>query len=161
MENETLAPETLARIVDPSRMRVEVATPSGHSLVLDSDPPDGDDGGARPMEMVLAALAGCTAMDVASILRKKRQTPAGYEIAVRGERSETHPRVYTRIVIEHRVSGEVRPEAVRRSVELSATKYCPVSAMLARGVRIEHRYRLAGGPSVLVAVTAPDGTPLA
>ena len=156
MENELLA-----RVVDPSRMRVEVATPSGHSLVLDSDPPDGDDAGARPMEMVLAALAGCTAMDVASILRKKRQTATAYDVAVRGERSETHPRVYTTIVIEHRVSGEVRPEAIRRSVELSATKYCPVSAMLARGVSIEHRYRLAGGPSVLVAVTDPDGARVA
>jgi putative redox protein len=156
MENEMVA-----RVADPSRMRVEMTTPSGHPLVLDGGPPDGDDGGARPMEMVLAALAGCTAMDVASILRKKRQTAAGYEIAVGGERSDTHPRVYTRIVIEHRVSGEVRPEAVRRSVELSATKYCPVSAMLARGVSIEHRYRLAGGPSVLVAITDPDGARVA
>jgi putative redox protein len=156
MENEMLA-----RVVDPSRLRVEVTTPSGHPLVLDGGPPDGDDGGARPMEMVLAALAGCTAMDVASILRKKRQTAAGYEIAVGGERSETHPRVYTTIVIEHRVSGEVRPEAIRRSVELSATKYCPVSAMLAHGVSIEHRYRLADGPSVLVAITDRDGARVA
>jgi putative redox protein len=152
--------EMLARMVDPSRMRVEVATPSGHRLVLDGDPPDGDDSGARPMEMVLAALAGCTAMDVISILRKKRQPPAGYEIDVRSERSEAHPRVYTRIVIEHRISGDVRAEAVRRSVELSATKYCPVSAMLARGVSIEHRYRIDERPSVLVAVTAPDGSRL-
>jgi putative redox protein len=111
---------------------------------------------------VLAGLAGCTGMDVISILRKKRQVPERYEIAVTGERSSEHPRVYTAIVVEHRVTGNVDPEAVRRSVELSATRYCPVSAMLSASVRIEHRYRLertaqdAEPASALVVVTGPS-----
>ncbi len=154
MENEVLA-----RFIDPARMRVEVTSGSGHALRLDTGGEDGDDGGARPMEMVLAALAGCTSMDVASILRKKRQRPASYEIAVRGERSEAHPQVFTRIVIEHRVNGPVEEEALRRSVELSATKYCPVNAMLSKAVSVEHRYLLRNGTggehSARVIVTGP------
>jgi putative redox protein len=70
--------------------------------------------------------------------------------------------VYTSITVEHRVTGEVEAEAVRRSVELSSTKYCPVSAMLSASVTIEHWYRLndpeAAGEAVLVAVTGPHGT---
>ena len=155
MENEVLA-----RFVDPSRMRVEVTSGSGHVSAMDTGPEDGDDTAASPMETMLGALAACTAMDVATILRKKRQHPATYEIAARGERSERHPQVYSRIVVEHRLTGELSSEAVRRSVELSATKYCPVSAMLSRSVAIEHRFRIGGQESRLVAVTGPDGTRL-
>ena len=81
-------------------------------------------------------------MDVASILRKKRQTASHYEIEVAGDRSEAHPRVFTSIRVEHRVRGPVEPEALRRSIELSATRYCPVSAMLSAVARVEHRYHL-------------------
>ena len=154
--------EVLAVVGDPQRMQVEATTGSGHRIVLDTGPDDGDDAGARPMEMVLVALAGCTAMDVASILRKKRQVPVRYEIAVRGERAEEHPQVFTRIVVEHRVGGTVDAEAVRRSVELSATRYCPVSAMLSRAVTIEHWYRMGldpeEGSAVLVAAIGPEGS---
>jgi putative redox protein len=98
-------------------------------------------------------------MDVASILRKKRQPPTGYQIAVSGDSSPEHPRVFVRISVEHRVSGAVEAEALRRSIELSATRYCPVSAMLSASVRIEHRYRLQreGEParSELVVVPGP------
>ena len=151
-----------ATFADPGDgMRVDVRTDSGFAITLDTD--EGGDGrsGPAPMEAVLAALAACTSMDVASILRKKRQAAVGYEIAVRGERSEEHPRVYTSIVVEHRISGDVDVEAVRRSVELSATRYCPVSAMLSASVRVEHRFRLmraAGDPapvSASVVVTGP------
>lgn len=157
--------EVMAVFGDPQRMQVEVTTGSGHPVVLDTGPDDGDDAGARPMEAILAALAGCTSMDVASILRKKRQVLERYEIAARGERSEEHPQVFTRIVVEHRVGGELDPEAVRRSVELSATRYCPVNAMLSRGVTIEHWYRMGfepdEGEAVLVAVTGPEGSRVA
>jgi putative redox protein len=103
-------------------------------------------------------------MDVASILRKKRQAATSYQVAVSGERSDEHPRVYTRIVVEHRVAGDVEPEALRRSIELSATSYCPVNAMLSRGVTVEHRYRLVreGRDEVaaLVVTTGPQGPQL-
>ena len=160
-----MSDEVMVVFRDPQRMQVEATTGSGHRMVLDTGPDDGDDAGPRPMEAILAALAGCTAMDVASILRKKRQVPERYEIAVRGERAEEHPQVFTRIVVEHRVGGELDPEAVRRSVELSATRYCPVNAMLSRGVTIEHWYRMGFDAdetrAALVAVSGPEGSRVA
>jgi putative redox protein len=110
----------------------------GRSIAMATD----EAGGPTPIDALLASLAGCTAMDVASILRKKRQPAASYEIEVEGDRAEEHPRVFTAIRIEHRVRGAVEPEALRRSIELSATTYCPVSAMLSAVARVEHRYRL-------------------
>lgn len=151
-----------ATFVEPGRgTRVEARTDSGFTITFDTDDAGGVRAGPSPMEAVVAALAACTSMDVASILRKKRQAAIGYEIAVRGERSEEHPRVYTSIVVEHRVIGDVDPEALRRSVELSATRYCPVSAMLSASVRMEHRFHLmrhAQDPAPVsdsVAVTGP------
>ena len=149
----------LATFTDLQRMAVEVVTGSGHTLQLDASGDEGEKGGAGPKEVLLAALAACTSMDVASILGKKRQPPESYQIAVSGDTAAEHPRVFVCISLEHRVSGAVEPEALRRSIELSATRYCPVSAMLSASVRIEHRYRLQreGEPtrSELVVVTGP------
>jgi putative redox protein len=148
--------------VDPARSRVDARTESGQPIVMDADPPEGDDSAAGPKEAILAALAGCTSMDVAAILRKKRQAVTEYEIAVSAESAEEHPKVFTSITVEHRVTGACDPEALRRSIELSSTRYCPVSAMLSKAVKIEHWYRLTppGGKSVeaLVALTGPDGS---
>jgi len=147
--------------VDPAGSRVEARTVDGHPIWMDADAPEGEGSAAGPKETLLAALAGCTSMDVANILRKKRQVATSYEVAVSGETAEEHPMVFTAITVEHRVVGEVAAEALRRSVELSATRYCPVSAMLSAVARMEHRYRLtnAAGTSVeaLVAVTGPEG----
>jgi len=156
--------EVLATVVDPRKMRVEVVSGSGHAVIMDAAQPLGGGSATRPTEALLAALAGCTSMDVVSILRKKRQAVAGYQVRVSGERSAEHPKVFTRIVVEHRVAGAVRAEALRRSIELSATRYCPVSAMLSKAVPIEHRYLLRregeaeeeSRASVLVVVTGPD-----
>jgi putative redox protein len=151
-----------AAFADPAGgTRVDARTDSGFTITFDTDESGDLRAGPSPMEVVLVALASCTSMDIASILRKKRQTAVSYEIAVSGERSDEHPRVYTSIVVEHRVTGDVEPEALRRSVELSATRYCPVSAMLSATVRIEHRFRLmrdAKDPAPLsdtVVVTGP------
>jgi putative redox protein len=80
---------------------------------------------------------------------------------VSAESANEHPQVFTAITVEHRLAGELDPEAVRRSIELSSTRYCPVSAMLSRAVTIEHWYRLNrtdGDPvRALVAVTGPAG----
>jgi putative redox protein len=152
-----------ARLPNPERRRVEVRTADGHPIEMDAAPPDGDDSAAGPKEALLAALAGCTSMDVVAILGKKRQLPASYELLVSGESATEHPRVFTEIVVEHRVTGAVEPEALRRSIELSATRYCPVNAMLRHVVRIEHRYRLvpdAGSPvEARVVVIGPEAEP--
>lgn len=153
----------LATVVDPRQaVRVDALTGSGFTLTFDTADARADRAGPSPTESILAALAACTSMDVGSILRKKRQPADSYRIAVTGERRDEQPQVYTSIVVEHQVAGEVKPEAIRRAVELSATTYCPVNAMLSRSVRIEHRYRLRQGDgeevSALVAITGPEGT---
>lgn len=154
-------PITITATVDPAASRVEARTAHAQVISMDADPPHGQDSAAGPTEALLAALAGCTAMDVASLLRKKRQVAETYEIAVSGETADDHPMVFTTITVEHRLSGDVEAEPLRRSIELSATRYCPVSAMLSAVATIEHRYRLSDSaerPSVLVAVTGPDGS---
>jgi putative redox protein len=134
---------------------MEARSDGGPSITMAPDAA----GGPTPVDVLLASLAGCTAMDVVSILRKKRQSATSYEIEVRGDRSEEHPRVFTSIRVDHRVRGGVEPEALRRSIELSATTYCPVSAMLSAVARIEHRYHLVDDAGVehaaVVAVLGP------
>ena len=152
----------LATVVDPGQaVRVDAETGTGFGLIFDTAEAGADRAGPSPTESILAALAACTSMDVGSILRKKRQPPASYRIAVSGEKRDAHPQVYTSIVVEHQVAGDVEPEALRRAVELSATTYCPVSAMLSHSVRIEHRYRLSQEGreelSALVVTTGPEG----
>lgn len=105
---------------------------SGVAVVLDGAAEHGGFGsGPRPMEMLLLGLAGCTGMDVISILQKKRQQVTGFTMNLRGYRADEHPKRYTRIEIEYVFRGEnLSPEAVARSIELSQTKYCSVSASL-------------------------------
>jgi putative redox protein len=97
--------------------------------------------GSTPMELFLIGTAGCTAMDVISILKKKRANVADFEVLVSGEQAEEHPRRYTRITIEFVVYGNaVKPADVERAIELSATKYC--SAVASLNVEIDHTYRI-------------------
>ena len=113
----------------------------------------------------MVAQAGCTAMDVVSILRKKRQRFTRYEVRVAGEqRDEPHPHVYTAIRVIHVVEGNVEVEAVRRAIELSATKYCTVTGNLASGIaEIHHAYvvRDAAGEEHYgeLVVTGPHESP--
>jgi putative redox protein len=151
----------LATFIDPSQgMRVKAVTGSSFPVSFDTLSPAEGGTAASPTETVLAALAACTAMDVASILRKKRQRVDRYQISVSGTKADQIPKVFTSIVVEHQIDGDVSAEALRRSIELSATAYCPVSAMLSASVNIEHRYaiRRADGDaaeSALVVATGP------
>lgn len=117
---------------------------SGHTVVLDAAEHAGGQGaGFVPMEMLLVGLAGCTGMDVISVLRKKRQDVTGYEVQVHGERAEDHPMVFTDITVEHIVTGHnVSPEAVARAIELSETKYCGAGAMLGKTAKLRHTFRV-------------------
>ena len=100
----------------------------GDKVMVDGEQPAT---GMRPMELLLAALAGCTAYDVVDIMEKKRQPLARYRVEAVGERAEEHPKRYTRIVVTHYGAGpNVTQEALERAVELSHTKYCSVSATL-------------------------------
>jgi putative redox protein len=154
-----------ATLLDPVEgMGVEGQTDSGFRIRFDTLASADGGVGAGPTETVLVALAACTAMDVASILRKKRQPFRSYQINVIADKADEHPQVYTTIIIEHQLAGEMTAESVRRSIELSATTYCPVSAMLSAAVRIEHRYRIrregeTEEASALVVVTGPQSGP--
>ena len=93
----------------------------------------GDDDGFRPLELMAVSLAGCTAMDVISILQKKRQEISDFRVEVDADRADEHPRVLTEAVIEYHVTGkDVSEKAVMRAIELSATRYCPAQSMLAK-----------------------------
>jgi putative redox protein len=111
---------------------------------------DVERGFLSPVETVLVALGACTAMDVVSITAKKRQAVEAYRIHVRGDQRAEYPQVFTEIEVVHEVTGRnISEGAIRRSIELSATKYCPVSAMLAAGATvIHHRYRIQSSGSV-------------
>jgi putative redox protein len=122
-----------------------VAEPSsGHVLAFDER---ASNQGGSPVETVLAALAACTAMDVISIAIKKRQAIERYEVEASGTQRDEYPQVFSEIDLVHVVRGTGLSEAaIRRSIELSATKYCPVSAMVSAGATvIHHRYRIMSG----------------
>ena len=124
---------------------------SGHQLILDSAlEHGGSNRGPQPMELLLLGLGGCTGMDVISLLRKMRQDVSAYQVDLEAVRAEEHPRVMTDISIIHVVHGRrLDARLVQRAIELSATRYCPASAMLSKAAVIHHRYRL---------IDAMDGT---
>ena len=133
------------------QMSFTATADSGFEVKLGTDPEvGGDDDGFRPMELMLISLAGCTAMDVISILRKKRQEVTDFCVEAQAERAGEHPKVFTSIHIHYIVHGDgVDAKAVERSIELSETKYCPAQAMLVQAVPITHTYEIveaAGEP---------------
>ena len=132
-----------ARVIWQQGLRFEAHAPSGHTLTIDS--PSGTNAGPSPMELVLIALAGCTAMDVASILEKQRQPVTGLEVVVEAERAPEHPKVYTGYEVTYVVHGaDVDRGAVERAVALSEDKYCSVGAMLGKAALIHHTIQLDG-----------------
>ena len=103
----------------------------------------GADDGFRPLELLIIGLAGCTAMDVISILKKKKQDMQNFEVLVHADRAEEHPKVFTHLVIEYVVSGNnLDRAAVERAVELSETKYCSAQAMFKKVAPIDLRITL-------------------
>jgi putative redox protein len=138
-----MAVKTASVTLDGTTMRFVATSGSGHAFVLD----DGKgDAGPRPAELIPMALAGCTAMDVISILRKKRQHVTRYEVRAEGVQMDEHPNAFTRIDVLHVVEGSaIDVDALSRAIELSATKYCSVGATLSTGItEIHHAYLLRG-----------------
>ena len=117
---------------------------SGFAVQMDSDDSyGGTNRGVRPMEMIALGLAGCSGMDVLSILKKKRQHVTAFEVRVNAPRSHEYPKVFTNALITYIVTGnKVDEAAVLRSIELAATKYCPAQFMLAQAFPMELRYEI-------------------
>jgi putative redox protein len=130
-----------AKVIWKNKLSFSGTADTGFSLPLGGDPVvGGDNDGFRPMELLLVGLAGCTAMDVISILQKKQQDVKSFEVLVHAERAETHPKVFTDITIEYAVSGNNIDEvAVHRAIDLSTTKYCPAQSMLGKVVPIKQK----------------------
>jgi putative redox protein len=130
-----------AKVVWKGRMSFEGNSDSGFIVPVGTDPGvGGDDDGFRPMELIAVGLAGCTGMDVISILSKKKQKVTEFAVSVHAETANEHPRVFSKIEIEYVVSGEdIDRAAVERAVELSETKYCPAQAMLSKSAKMSHK----------------------
>lgn len=131
-----------AKVTWGGRMTFTGSAESGFEVPLGSDPSvGGDNDGFRPMELMAISLASCTAMDVISIVRKKRQDVTAYEVRVRTENADDYPRVFTAATIEYHVTGHAIDEkSVLRAIELSAVSYCPAQAMLAKAFPIALKY---------------------
>ena len=119
-------------------------TDSNHWVTIDG-PKEffGSEAINRPMELLLISLGSCTASDVVSILKKKRVDLQKFEVNLTGERSNEHPKVFTKINIEYIFTGEnLRSEDIKRAIKLSQDKYCPISFMLNKTVEITYSYKI-------------------
>ena len=120
-----------------------------------------------PVETIVVSLAACSAMDVVSIAAKKRQQVTSYRVHVEADQRDEYPQILTHVTVTHEVAGPVvEVAAIRRAIELSATKYCPVNAMLSAGAtEVHHRYAVHNtGPEPFdadgeVVVTGPYRRP--
>jgi len=130
-----------ASILHEGGNRFVATTGSGRTIVYGNDAPKGE---LSPVETLCVSLAACSAMDVIAIATKKRQQITRYEIQVTADQRDEYPQIITRAEVTHIVEGPLVEEAaIRRSIELSATKYCPVNAMLSAGAtEVHHGYRV-------------------
>ena len=129
-------------------MFFEVDTGEGYLIPIDSAEATGGQGkGVRPLKLFLSSLAGCSGMDVISILRKKRQEVTDLQVRVTAEQDrDEHPYVYTHIALHFIVTGkDVKPAAVERAIELTMTRYCPAAIMIAQVVPVETSYEIIEG----------------
>jgi len=129
---------TSAKLKWTEQTRFEGTATSGHTVITDADSKVGN----SPMELVLIALCGCTATDVVTILRKKREPFIAVEVTAEAEKAPEPPRIYTAIKLLYRVSGKVSRKSVEDAVRLSEEKYCSVGAMLNRTAKITHQIEL-------------------
>jgi putative redox protein len=123
--------------------RFVATSPSGHAIVVDSDRETNSAPG--PMELLLIGLGACTATDVVSVLKKKRQKLESLEVVCSGERATQPPTVWTKLEIVYRLRGELDDAAVKHAIELSEEKYCSVAAMLKKTAKISWRYEILRG----------------
>jgi putative redox protein len=113
---------------------------TGHHLLIDDT---AGNTGAKPIELVAIALAGCTAFDVINILRKKRQQVTGYEVKVEADQAPNPPQVFTAVRIHHIITGhEVSPQAVEDAIRLSEEKYCSVGAMVQKSAELHSTFEI-------------------
>ena len=129
---------------------------SGHGVVVDaSTEGGGHDSGPRPMELLLMGLLGCTAMDVISILKKKRQPVRDLRITATGEQATENPKYFTKIHLEYVAYGDVDPQALARAIQLSEERYCSAAATFRGKAEITSNYRVEKFEADAQAATVP------
>jgi putative redox protein len=148
-----------AKVEWKGRMSFTGSADSGFEVPLGSFPEvGGDDDGFRPMELMAVSLAGCTAMDVISILMKKRQEVLDFQVKVETQRADHHPKVFTSAVIEYHVTGkDISESAVSRAMELSANSYCPAQAMIGKIIPLTLKYYIYEGDKISDAKLINEG----
>ncbi|HVN80123.1 MAG TPA: OsmC family protein [Terriglobia bacterium] len=131
---------------------------SGHAVVIDDKH---GNTGCRPIELVLMGLGGCTAFDVISILRKKRQKINSYQVLLSAEQKGEPPSIFTHVNVKHILRGtEIAPKAVEDAIRLSETKYCSVAAMISKTAQIDVQYEIRNDQGDLVATSEPTNVPV-
>jgi putative redox protein len=135
------------KVIWSSGLTLTGTAQSGFDVPLGAHPDvGGANDGFRPMELIAIGVAGCTAMDVISILKKKRQAVTAFEVSISAEQSGEHPKVFTQMDIHYLLRGsDIDPKAVERAIELSEKKYCPAQAMFNQIIPIELRYTIEEG----------------
>jgi putative redox protein len=148
-----------AQVQWKGRLSFTGTSDTGFEVPLGANPAvGGDNDGFRPMELMAVSLAGCTAMDVISILTKKRQLISDFQVKVIAERADQHPKVFTQAVIEYHIAGtEVAESAVTRAMELSADSYCPAQAMLGKVIPLSLKYFIYEGTTIASADLVSQG----
>jgi putative redox protein len=128
-----------SKVIWKGNMAFTGTSDAGYSIPLDtSKAMGGSDNAIQPLQLFAIGLVGCTAMDVISILQKKRQQITDFEVSAQIERAEEHPKVFTKILLEYKITGKnLDKKAVDRAVELSETRYCAAKAMLEKTAEIE------------------------
>jgi putative redox protein len=125
------------------KVYLEATNEQGIIVKMDGSPEiGGEDLGARPMQLVLMALGGCTSMDMLSMLKKMREEVKGYKVTVDAERATEHPMVFTKIHIHYSLEGNLKKENVEKAINLSMDKYCSVTHMLNSTATITHSFEI-------------------
>jgi len=126
------------------KMAFEGQPDSGHKVIMDSSPDfGGQNTGARPMELLLLGLGGCSSIDVMNMLQKSRQDVTDCVAEIEAERADEHPKVFTRIHVHFKVTGRgLNPARVERAIKLSAETYCSASIMLGKTAEVSHDFEI-------------------
>ncbi|MED4207150.1 OsmC family protein [Neobacillus mesonae] len=132
------------------KMAFSSVTPSGHEIKMDAAPEvGGENTGARPTELLLNAVAGCTGIDIIMILRKMRLDPTSFHMDVKGDRAEVEPKRFTKINIHYALEGELPEDKVVRAIQLSKDKYCSVSHSLNAEITVSYSINGVNGEQQL------------
>ncbi|MCX6564913.1 MAG: OsmC family protein [Candidatus Aminicenantes bacterium] len=145
-----MSEELTAGVVWKGKMEFEGRSDFDQAIRIDVSPPQGDDHGTKPMELLLISLASCAGQVIVSLLRKMRQDVRTFSIKASGVKQADHPRIFTGIRLDIEVSGpNLDRSAAEKALQLAEEKYCPVYAMLIKSVDVR----------AAISISEPPGTP--